>query len=424
MDTRLAAIKEQLGEVRALTEAAQQDEDMRSVLLTRIGELGQHISNYLDEWLALEDEANELFEIISGFYEQQEMAQPAEEETEDSFSNWFESEVDASLDESLRKGMAYFDLWLFSQASEILSAVTIIEPNNHVAKLFLAASETARGQFENALPLLSELLDASSDELLICAAFEIAAQGHFARNQLGDAVTCLQEVVARMPDYPDTWYNLGVCFSRQLDFTSAAGALCQALELNPDDVEARSLLADVYHRVGELDAAADVLMDGLERMPLQLGLVLKMAKTRSKQERFAESIRWYRRAIQLNPMETCVWTGYAGILLRLGKRNQAIAALKKHLSLSPNDADGTAQLAVLQSLRGDTMTEPLLQLLDGSPHRSIWHLAKGRLAYQQGRNQQAFQDFDDAMKQSSHPAVQRLAEHYKERIHDQMRELD
>jgi cytochrome c-type biogenesis protein CcmH/NrfG len=58
------------------------------------------------------------------------------------------------------------------------------------------------------------------------------------------ALHWLKDAARLQPDEPHIWYNLGIAYARQGDFTSAKDAYKRAHDLNPENAEFAKALAD------------------------------------------------------------------------------------------------------------------------------------------------------------------------------------
>src|SRR5688500_7878 len=75
-------------------------------------------------------------------------------------------------------------------------------------------------------------------------AVELVRNGSFG----GEALDVNLEITRLAPDNEGAWTRLGRCYLEQRKFAEAAGALATALELNPSNTIARSLLSEVTKR--------------------------------------------------------------------------------------------------------------------------------------------------------------------------------
>src|SRR5579875_3920048 len=90
---------------------------------------------------------------------------------------------------SLRKGMGYYELLMFDEASDLLEQ-SVRQVDQPAARLFLAASYAAMNQREAALFHLEAVRMMTKDLRIFCAAREIEAHLHLAENEVEGAIRC------------------------------------------------------------------------------------------------------------------------------------------------------------------------------------------------------------------------------------------
>lgn len=120
----------------------------------------------------------------------------------------------------------------------------------------LTEAELTGGDVEGArraLQALSQISPESTLTLLLNARIAMAAQDY------ATAVADLQRVVVGMPDFVPARFLLGAALVAQGSLNQAESHLARVVALAPDNLEARKLLARVRLRIGQPDAALELL---------------------------------------------------------------------------------------------------------------------------------------------------------------------
>ncbi|NTW50358.1 MAG: tetratricopeptide repeat protein, partial [Chlorobiales bacterium] len=144
-----------------------------------------------------------------------------------------------------------------------------------------------------------------------------------AHEELGDyqdAITYYDKCVSYDPGYADAWYALACCYDMIDAHALALGAIQQAVELVPEQIEYLQAKADVEYNLSY----------------------------------FAEAVATYLRIIELDPANVMSWYDYASLLQEVNRPNQAIEAYLKVIEIDPMYADAYFELATAYNAVGDT----------------------------------------------------------------------
>jgi superkiller protein 3 len=135
--------------------------------------------------------------------------------------------------------------------------------------------------------------------------------------------------------YPLAWFGLGKALAEQRKWEPAENAYRRALELAPDQLEARLNLADLLIQRNQLEEAARICAAGINDSPEIASLYLKLAEISAKQKRQALSLDYFQQARRLAP-----YTHPPKVLLALhyikdGDRDRGRALLREAQSEHP-----------------------------------------------------------------------------------------
>ena len=210
--------------------------------------------------------------------------------------------------------------------------------------------------------------------------------------RLGDfegATTLLREVLQREPDNLQALYNLGLIRYRAGDYAEASELLGRLLRLKPNHPEAHVTMGQTYARLGNDAAAETEFRAAIANAPdardahFQLAALLvrrgrgeeaakeqeifkrlwdRQAADRAAEGRaldlyragdFTGALAEYDRLLEVQPTSGRFQLGRGLCFLKLGKKDQAVAALEKAAAVDPDLADAHYHLAALYQQRGE-----------------------------------------------------------------------
>lgn len=112
---------------------------------------------------------------------------------------------------------------------------------------------------------------------------------------------------------------------------------------------------------GDLDSALTSYRLALREHPSDHRIMLNMAINYSRQARMDEAIRWYRKALEVEPALGGAHYGLAFLLIKRGSYEEAAGHLEAFLASPPKSAEGAniehARRA-LEELRGPRVDSP------------------------------------------------------------------
>jgi tetratricopeptide (TPR) repeat protein len=201
--------------------------------------------------------------------------------------------------------------------------------------------------------------------------------------RVDEAEAAYEALLARWPDLPDSWYNLGVLQRRARRFDAALASYGQALARGVDRPEEVHLNRGVIY--------ADHL----------------------RQDDAAE--RELNAALALNPAYVPALFNLANLNEDLGRRDQALAAYERLLALDSRNAEALARYASLRGVSGiaDPLAGRLAQAIDDpgatAADRASLAFALGKSLDACGAYDQAFTAYAMANRQSRASAAGRGA---------------
>ena len=200
------------------------------------------------------------------------------------------------------------------------------------------------------------------------------------RGRIEEGAADYRKSLAIRPDYPEANNNLGRLLVQQGRAAEAVPLLRRALAGKPGSADVRNNLANALADAGQVDEATTLYEEILRQEPRHvnalngLGVALAM-KGRAQEarakleeavrlepanagahgnlgnvysmlERHADAAKHYGQAVRLQP-DGHTYAMLASALARLGRRDEAVQALRESLRLRPNDAQTKAWLETL-----------------------------------------------------------------------------
>ena len=285
--------------------------------------------------------------------------------------------IDAALSNGLRQLHGHPQL-AAQQARRILQA----RPGHPGASLLLCMAANAQGDFTQALALMPLLLRAWPR---MGRAWLVLAEARFACGDHAGAGDAYREYL-RLTHLDRELEAAGTALA-QGRLQVADALLQRRLEVQPGDVEAVRMQADLAMRRGRNDEALALLDRVLQRAPRfdaarqnravalkRLGRhpealaeidVLRVARPDSQAfDRmkavmlgelgdFAAAIAVYEDALRKWPRDLPSWIGYAGALKAAGRTGEAVRACRHAIALDPGAAGAWWSLANLKTVRFD-----------------------------------------------------------------------
>jgi Flp pilus assembly protein TadD len=148
----------------------------------------------------------------------------------------------------------------------------------------------------------------------------------------GDMEGALDALAARTAERPEDAVAhklMGDLLFQQEKRDEAVAAYRQAMHLKPDWLVPYHALADRLWSIGAYDDAAETLRAALEQKPDDVDLLMKLAVTREKAERFDEALETYDKVLALDPRNEIAANNFAAVVA--DHRNDDAAMMAKAL---------------------------------------------------------------------------------------------
>jgi Tfp pilus assembly protein PilF len=187
---------------------------------------------------------------------------------------------------------------------------------------------------------------------------QVLAQGAIDAMRAGrddEAIQKFNEIVVKIPTCSDCYYNLGVAYSKKLQYAEAEASFLKATELAPNSADAYTGLANVYNAQKKFDQAQQASVKAAElagagggggsaEALYNQGVILWNAG------KFAEAKVQFEAAIKADPNMGMAHYQLGMANLNLGQIPAARTAFEGYLKAEPNGAKAAEVQTFLKQL--------------------------------------------------------------------------
>jgi tetratricopeptide (TPR) repeat protein len=224
----------------------------------------------------------------------------------------------------LALGLTLMGLGRWEESASQIQRAVAERPADPIARFELGIALVKLGRYADALPHLKRVAVESATDP---AAFTELGIALMRLNRLDEAARELERSVARDPRYVPALFNLGHCYARLGRSAEAREALMRFSQASGEK--------EKYIDQKRLFQAAQGRSDALVR--------------EGKDEKSLEALLAYREALEsFGPFQQELGVAY----LRLGRKEEAIAAFERAVSREPFLTEANAHLAVLYQQEG------------------------------------------------------------------------
>jgi tetratricopeptide (TPR) repeat protein len=161
-----------------------------------------------------------------------------------------------------------------------------------------ATGHQVAGRLHEARAIYDELIAANPDDAN--ALHQLGILFHQAGNH-AMAIELVEKALEKMPDFPLFLNNHGhLCLAANL-LDKAEDSLLKATRLKPDEAEPLYGLGECYRRRGELQRAANVIEQVLERIPGHMDAIVTMAQIHYTDQAHDRAIECCDVVLELDP---------------------------------------------------------------------------------------------------------------------------
>lgn len=228
-------------------------------------------------------------------------------------------------------------------------------------------------------------------------AWHLLGMALFAGGEAAEAIDCLQNANAIVPNHPDILANLGIIYRGLGDLEQAKIILQRAVETAPDSLAARNNLGTVLLELTDLDNAADQFEAALKLDPTFDNATMNLGNVRQHQGRLLDAESLYRGVLQRKPDDAMALNNLGETLRNQGKWSEATAALEHALLQQPNSVETRINLGrvLLNQFRNSEAQIQFTNLIESQPRLSKPYHYLGKALFETG-------DMPNALAQIEH----------------------
>ena len=227
--------------------------------------------------------------------------------------------------------------------SQTLSANVRQGPNNPMTFSLTASSGLSAADKEAAV----------ATQAAAGAAMEAMKAGNHA-----EAITKFNEVIGKVPNCAECYYNIGVAQTRLSKPAEAEAAFKKAIEIKPDSADAYTGLANLYNGQKKFDLAAEASANAAKysggaaggaagaEASYNQGVILFNAG------KFADAKTQFEAAVKADPNMGMAQYQLGMTALNLGQFADAVTALEAYLKVDPNGSKAAEVKASLPAIQG------------------------------------------------------------------------
>jgi tetratricopeptide (TPR) repeat protein len=235
---------------------------------------------------------------------------------------------------------------LFQHAIEVTKRNHVAHASLGLALLADGDAASARGEFQRALEIEPRDANAQHNLGLLCLGV----------GDLEGARRHLAAAVELQPDAPEPHAGMGDLFRQTGNLEWAVASYRRAIELDPSYVAAHLNLGVALFRLDRLDEAIEANRSALAVDPRSVDAYNNLGAIAARQGDTAEALSNYRSALGLDPQRTRIRFHVGGLLMELGRLEEAKGELLRVAREAPTVADVHERLAKLSLALHDDAT--------------------------------------------------------------------
>lgn len=245
------------------------------------------------------------------------------------------------------------------KAEALLLGYLAGHPEDPTALMVLARVRMRQGELGPAADALRQVLKTHPD--FVMAHYNLGFVGYRSRHY-DEAEEHLKRALELKPDLPDGHYTLGLTYLALGRYPEAIASLERAVAIEPKHVGARFNLANACARAGRMKEAEKhqaiyAEISGRSKAQKEKDTQIKTSSVKAIQflldKKYPEALAEYQRLAESHPDYAPLFSQIGQLQIRLDRRDEAFASLRKAIELDPKLGDPHYLLAGLYRERGD-----------------------------------------------------------------------
>ncbi len=250
-------------------------------------------------------------------------------------------------------GNAYFGIKKYKEAIEFYQKTLEFDEYASKASFNMAYSHIALGNADEALKILTTLLERDPRNT---ALFGLIAYAQHLKGDDDSAIVSYQNIIAIQPDDKDALYNLGIIYWKKKAYDKAESYFLSLVKAGTGDAQVLNSLGTMFLEEQKPKEAAGFLNQYLEVKPEDVTAYLTLAKAYTDLKQYLKALETYEKAIAVDSSQKAVWFHRADILLTKAQDpDKGVTSLEQALFLGFNN------MADIITLVQNVKASPLLE---------------------------------------------------------------
>ncbi len=179
--------------------------------------------------------------------------------------------------------------------------------------------------------------------LLLTVYFSWLPSAHALDKQLRSLIN----MTNAQPNDANAYFNLGVYYFQNGQFSNALGPMTKAIKLNPGDDEAHVVLGAVYLQIGKIENAEKEFKAALKINSKNIDAQNNLSLVYFSRRQYNEALASYQLSLKIDPDNIPALNNLANVYVKLNKIDEAINSFKHVIKLRPDDEQIYDRLAKL-----------------------------------------------------------------------------
>lgn len=365
-------------------------DDVRREMIDRLHHLLDLNDAWLDEWLVLQERFHQLLQKYPELAEKHQGSETradslSESDSSEAGDSFFDFVVGEESLHQFRVGQGYYELLMFPEAVEQFGRVIDREPDFLLGRLYLAMTFFQQGRWDEAEKHFSLVLKGSPQKEFSRFAHHMLGCIAIRRRQDRDAARHFAKALEYDSRDSDTLFNLGACYFRLGLVRLAVPCFKSVLEINEDDWGSMVYLARACTVLGQT-AEGEKWRKKAYATSQKPWIISEIAAEFERRGQFEQSLKWHWYGVSKHPEWAEGYHGVAWSMWHLKRRQEAVAWLKKALTLERDEPNLLFSFWWMSHLTGSAEEQKrVVRYLTANVNNfSLWQLVRGNVYRLQG----------------------------------------
>jgi len=283
------------------------------------------------------------------------------------------------------------------KAEQVCKEVIEKTPTSFDAHQLLGAIFLHKEEFLNAINFFDRSIKIDDSQAVVWSNRALALMGI---NQYEDALSSVNQALELNPNFVDAIYNKANILSKVGRFNEALIYIEGYLKLKPMQYLGWSFKAKIHIALKQLDYAINSYQEALRLEPNSLEVLVNLGMALSDNNLFEESLNYFDKALLLHPNFWQALQNKAVSFDRMGKFDKARECVKEALRVNPDAEDALLNLGIIcQKLDLlDESLHSLNRLIQLNQKNAIYYFNRGVTFERLNRFDEAFNDYEKAIE--------------------------